>query len=115
MDKQRYYTKIKDFEIQYFQKISYTIALFDCNYEFKMISAFIWYAYCPYKWKIIIFRKSASQKLKNVSVINLGYYNINYNVGTNIYKKPGKLDYIWVLLGTIINTGTNKLYKKGNN
>ena len=42
----------------------------------------------------------------------MGYYNSNYNGGTNIYKKPGRLDYTWVLLGTTINTGTNKLYKK---
>ena len=41
-----------------------------------------------------------------------GCYNSNYNGGTNIYKKPGRLDYTWVLLGTTINTGTNKLYKK---
>ena len=41
-----------------------------------------------------------------------GYYNSNYNGGTNNYKKPGRLDYTWVLLGTTINTGTNKLYKK---
>ena len=59
--------KQKNFEIQFFQKISNKIVLFDSKYEFRMISAFIWYAYCPCRWKIIIFQKSACQKLENFS------------------------------------------------
>ena len=65
----------KFFEIQFFQKISYTIVLFDIKYEFRMISAFIWYAYCPCRWKIIIFQKSACQKLENFSV-KLGHFGV---------------------------------------
>ena len=65
----------KNFEIQFFQKISNKIVLFDSKYEFRMISAFIWYAYCPCRWKIIIFQKSACQNLENFSV-KLGHFGV---------------------------------------
>ena len=57
----------KNFEIQFFQKISYTIIRYS-KYEFRMISAFIWYVYCPCRWKTVIFQKSVCQKLENLTV-----------------------------------------------
>ena len=51
-----------------FIKFSYPIVLFDDKYEFRMILAFIWYAYCPCRCKIVIFQKLTCQKLKNFGV-----------------------------------------------
>ena len=93
--------KKKFFEIQFFQKISYIIVLFDSKYEFRMISAFIWYAYCPCRWKIIIFQKFASQKLENFSV-KLGHFGVNlrknyssYKVAQSFYRCAKIPSFIW--------------------
>ena len=74
-----------------------------------MISAFIWYAYCPCRWKIIIFQKSVCQKLKNLSV-KLGHFGVNlrknygsYKVAQSFYrcaKIPSFIwDHVWTDLG----------------
>ena len=101
--------KKKFFEIQFFQKISYIIVLFDSKYEFRMISAFIWYAYCPCRWKIIIFQKLVCQKLENLSV-KLGHFGVNWRknyglceVAQSLYrcaKIPSFIwDHVWTDLG----------------
>ena len=99
----------KKFEIQLFQKISDTIILFDSKYEFRIISAFIWFAYCPCKWEIIIFQKLAGQKLENLSV-KLGDFDVtlrknygSYEVAQSFYrctKIPSFIwDHVWTDLG----------------
>ena len=91
----------KNFEIQFFQKISNTIILFDSKYEFRMISAFIWYAYCPYRWKNIIFQTSAYQKLKNFSVkldqfgVALRKYYGSRDVAQSFYRFMKMPRFIW--------------------
>ena len=91
----------KNFEIQFFQKISDTKILFDSKYEFRMISAFIWYAYCPCRWKIIIFQKSVCQKLENLSV-KLGHFGVtlrknycSYEVAQSFYRCTKIPSFIW--------------------
>ena len=59
----------------FFKKFSYPIVLFDDKYEFRMILAFIWYAYCPCRCKIVIFHKLTCQKLENLGV-KLSYFGI---------------------------------------
>ena len=49
----------------FFQKFIYLIVLFDGKYKFRMILAFIWYAYCPCRCKIVVFQKFTCQKLKS--------------------------------------------------
>ena len=56
-------SKKKILKIQFFQKNSYKIVLFHNRFEFRMILAFIWCAYCPYRWKIVFFWKSTCQKI----------------------------------------------------
>ena len=94
-------TEAKNFEIQFFQKNSYTIILFESKHEFKMISAFVWCAYCPFRWKIIIFQKSVCQKLENLSV-KLGYFGVtlrknycSYEVAQSFYRCTKMLCFIW--------------------
>ena len=99
-----------NFEFQFFfQKISYTILLFGSKYEFRMISAFIWYAYCLCWWKIIIFQKFVCQKLKNLCV-KLGHFGVtlrknygSYEVAQSFYRctKIPKFiwDHVWTDLG----------------
>ena len=69
----------------FFKKFSYPIVLFDDKYKFRMILAFIWYAYCPCRCKIVIFQKLTCQKLKNFGV-KLNYF------GTNLQTKYGSKD-----------------------
>ena len=75
--------EVKHFEITFFfKKFSYPIVLFDNKYELRMILAFICYAYCPYRCKIVIFQKLACKKLKNFgSKLN--------DFGINLQKKYG--------------------------
>ena len=68
--------KAKNFEIIFFfKKFSYPIVLFDNKYEFRMILAFIWYAYCLCRCKIVIFHKLTCQKFENLGV-KLSYFGI---------------------------------------
>ena len=53
----------KNLKIQLFQKISYKMVIFHDKFEFRMILAFIWYTYCPYRWKIVFFWKLTCQKI----------------------------------------------------
>ena len=91
----------KNFEIQFFQKISYTILLFDSKYEFRMISVFIWYAYCPRWRKITNIQKSVRQKLENLYV-KLSYFGVtfwknwgSYEVAQSFYRCTKILSFIW--------------------
>ena len=99
----------KNVEIQFFSYISYTIVLFDSKHEFRMISAFIWYAYCLCLWRIIIFQKFVCQKLENPCV-KLGHFGVtlrknygSYKVAQSFYrckKIPNFIwDHVWTDLG----------------
>ena len=108
----------KNFEFQFFQKISYTILLFDRKYEFRMISAFIWYAYCLCLWRIIIFQKFVPQKLENPCV-KLGHFGVtlrknygSYEVAQSFYrctKIPSFIwDHVWTDLGKNLGLRSSK-------
>ena len=57
----------KFWKIQFSQNFINQTILFFIKYQFGMISAFIWYIYCPYWSKIIAFQKFRYWKLKNLS------------------------------------------------
>ena len=108
----------KNFEFHFFQKISYTILLFDSKCEFRMISAFIWYAYCLCWWKIIIFQKFVCQKLENLCV-KLGHFGVtlrknygSYEVAQSFYrctKIPSFIwDHVWTDLGKNLGLRSSK-------
>ena len=103
---------------KFFHKISYTILLFVSKYEFRIISAFIWYAYCLCWWKIIIFQNFVCQKFKNPCV-KLGHFGVtlqknygSYEVAQSFYrckKIPSFIwDYVWTDLGKDLGPRSSK-------
>ena len=46
-------SKQKILKLFFFKKFSHSIGLFNDKYKFRMILAFIWYAYCPCRCKIV--------------------------------------------------------------